>query len=104
MNRQRYQDNKKYYVDKAQRQKDKSRELIRTYKSKACADCENTYPYYVMDFDHVGEKSFTISESWHTKGINTLRKELDKCDVVCANCHRERTHQRLRADSLTDKT
>lgn len=50
-----------------------------------------------MDFDHrpgegkvanVGTMRLKVSEA-------TIRKEIAKCDLVCANCHRERTHQRL---------
>jgi hypothetical protein len=48
-----------------------------------------------MDFDHLGleEKLNEVSKltSW---GIEKVKQEINKCEVVCANCHRERTHQR----------
>jgi len=52
-----------------------------------------------MDHDHRdGEiKLFNISDLISRKlrvSTETLKKELAKCDVVCANCHRERTYQR----------
>jgi hypothetical protein len=73
----------------------KTRDLIRQVKSAPCMDCGETYPWYVMDFDHVrGEKSFNIGAA-HSRGIRRIRLEIDKCDVVCANCHRLRTHARL---------
>lgn len=57
-------------------------------------DCNIKYPYYVMDFDHVrGKKSFTLG-SLNGQGLQTVIKEIKKCDVVCANCHRIRTHKR----------
>lgn len=66
--------------------------FIDSVKSKPCTDCEKTYPPYVMDFDHVrGEKSFNISRG-KCISKNKLLEEIAKCDVVCANCHRERTH------------
>lgn len=48
-----------------------------------------------MDFDHVrGLKEGEISQLVYTAGEERLRSELDKCDVVCANCHRIRTSTR----------
>jgi hypothetical protein len=67
-------------------------------KDKPCADCGRRYPYYVMDFDHrdPSTKLFEIGTCVR-RGAAVLAAEVAKCDVVCANCHRERTHQqRLR--------
>jgi hypothetical protein len=59
-----------------------------------CLDCGNKYPPFMMDFDHrdPSEKSFTIAAST-VLGIDRLREEAKKCDLVCANCHRMRTHK-----------
>ncbi|MDQ3918195.1 MAG: hypothetical protein M3348_06925 [Acidobacteriota bacterium] len=72
--------------------------MIRSAKSRPCADCGIQYPYYVMDFDHRdgATKSFMLSEVARATAKSLLR-EIDKCDVVCANCHRERTHRRQAA-------
>jgi hypothetical protein len=48
-----------------------------------------------MDFDHVGEKTGEVSSFVYTSSTERLLDEASKCDVVCANCHRERTYQRL---------
>jgi hypothetical protein len=48
-----------------------------------------------MDFDHVGPKTANISSLVFTVSTERLIKELDECQVVCSNCHRERTHRRL---------
>lgn len=89
-----YADNKDYYVKKARKNNDKVRELVRLAKQVPCADCGNSYPYYVMDFDHLGDKSFNISECMAKYGWTKIKAEIDKCDVVCSNCHRVRTHER----------
>ena len=69
--------------------------LIRELKSRPCADCGTSYPPYVMDFDHVrGEKLGLISEIARTSGTDQLEAEIEKCEVVCANCHRERSFRR----------
>ena len=60
-------------------------------KDKPCHDCGVKYHPYVMDFDHISDnKSFSISEKrW--LNISEMMKEIEKCDLVCANCHRIRT-------------
>lgn len=72
------------------------RELIKRLKAKPCADCGVQYPHYVMDFDHRDPaiKLFTIGPK-KTCQIDRLLAEIAKCDLVCANCHRERTQRRI---------
>ena len=68
-------------------------EVVGNAKNKPCMDCDILYPYYVMQFDHVrGKKSFTIGSHFANYSLSSLQQEIDKCDVVCANCHMERTH------------
>lgn len=67
----------------------------RGLKEKPCADCGVQYPYYVMQFDHLDghEKSYDLSDkgrSW-----SSISREAAKCEVVCANCHAERSFRRL---------
>lgn len=77
-------------------------ERLLPFKQQPCADCGKIYPPYVMDFDHVrGEKKFDISLSERT-AWETVLAEIAKCDVVCANCHRERTWERAHCD-MADK-
>lgn len=45
-----------------------------------------------MEYDHIGEKNFTIGETVCSE--DALRKEIALCEVVCANCHRRRTYVR----------
>lgn len=90
-----YQRNKRQYLDKNLRSFQKRREFVRQIKSQPCADCEINYPYYVMDFPHRENETEEFGLNAATqKAINALKHEIAKCDVVCANCHRERPHQR----------
>lgn len=69
--------------------------LINYFKNKPCADCNMFYPSYVMQFDHRNpmDKVFTIANEMG-RSRKRLIEEIKKCDVVCANCHMERTHKR----------
>ncbi|HEV3468287.1 MAG TPA: hypothetical protein VG148_03125 [Pyrinomonadaceae bacterium] len=95
MTRSHYERNKRAYLDRNARTYLRHRKLIRDAKSRPCADCGVQYPYYVMDFDHrAGEvKSFEMN-SVSRKTVREILREIEKCDVVCSNCHRERTHRR----------
>jgi hypothetical protein len=77
-----------------QKRKAERHRIVHEAKNRPCADCGNRYPHYVMDFDHLGDKKFTIAGK--QTSLDQLREEIAKCEVVCANCHRERTWQRVR--------
>jgi hypothetical protein len=73
-------------------------EFVWTLKARPCVDCGKSYPPYVMDFDHVpgrGAKLFNLSQvSKAGYSRERLTLEAAKCDVVCSNCHRERSWRR----------
>jgi hypothetical protein len=70
------------------------KEYVRGLRERPCTDCGVEYEWFVMEFDHArGNKKFNISRT-HRMGRFQLEEELKKCDVVCANCHRRRTHLR----------
>jgi hypothetical protein len=74
-------------------------EIVQAAKDVPCADCGIRYPSYVMDFDHVrGRKLGNISLMKTYAGSAKLIAEIAKCDVVCANCHRVRSHRRARSN------
>lgn len=101
--REHYYTNPQRYIEANRRRVASNRELITAAKSNPCTDCGKTYPPYVMDFDHVrGKKKFRLAQ--HMKvGLPGLLAEIAKCDLVCANCHRERTYQRTQADQRAHK-
>ena len=71
-------------------------QYIRDLKEKSpCMDCGIKYPYYVMDFDHVrGKKHKNVMELIPTLSKKKINEEIAKCEIVCSNCHRIRTHMR----------
>ena len=89
-----YQAHKDEYTARTKINREKCRRAIQKLKEKPCADCNNKFPYYVMDFDHTGEKKETVSKLVRIGAIRRAIEEIKKCEVVCANCHRIRTHKR----------
>ena len=71
-------------------------QYLRDLKTKTpCIDCGINYPYYVMDFDHVrGTKHANVMELIPTLSKKKIDEEIAKCEIVCSNCHRIRTHMR----------
>jgi hypothetical protein len=95
--RRHYDKKKQYNKDKAREKQQLLAQMIRDAKNKPCMDCGLSYPYYVMDFDHRDDeiKLYNVAEMARRGSIQKLEEEIAKCDVVCSNCHRERTFRRL---------
>jgi len=75
---------------------ERNRRYVQSLKDVPCHDCGVKYPYYVMQFDHIperGEKKFNLSSTGGTSR-KRVEEEIAKCEIVCANCHTERTHSR----------
>lgn len=68
----------------------------RAYKeSRPCLDCGRSFPYYVMQFDHTSDdKLFQVSSVLKHHHWSAMWAEIEKCDLVCACCHRLRTESR----------
>lgn len=59
------------------------------YKGGKCMQCGiqlNENNWIIFDFHHVGAKDFNMAP--FTRNMVDLKKEADKCILVCANCHR----------------
>lgn len=72
-------------------------QLIELLKSAPCTDCGGRFPSECMDFDHIdaSQKVASISDLvFQAKPIEVILAEIDKCELVCSNCHRVRTTKR----------
>jgi hypothetical protein len=67
--------------------------LIEYFAEHPCVDCGESDPV-VLEFDHLEDKAFNISEGLRDRSWQSILDEIKKCDVVCANCHRRRTARR----------
>lgn len=71
-------------------------------KGGPCTDCGERFPACCMDFDHrpglkskkgAGPSNVGTMVAHHYS-IEKIKEEIEKCDLVCANCHRIRTRDR----------
>jgi formate-dependent nitrite reductase cytochrome c552 subunit len=94
--REHYRANSTPYKERRTARKADMREWLDKLKDVACLDCGKSYPPYVMDFDHrdPSQKEGNIGWFLNNGSWAKLKAEVAKCDVVCSNCHRERTHGR----------
>ncbi len=80
----------------AKARRSRVRALLNALKSVPCADCGNTFPPYVMDFDHLRDKKSKKSAvglmAMQEHSMKVILEEIAKCEVVCSNCHRIRTY------------
>lgn len=85
-------------ISKTMRQRYMSdQEALQAYKERmGCLDCGKDYPHFVLEFDHRPEfKKFgVVSRILKKYGADKAWEEVAKCDVVCSNCHKLRTHSR----------
>lgn len=98
--RSHYTRNKKYYRDRNKRRRADNLVFIQAAKKQPCTDCGIQYAPHIMDFDHLSDKDFSIASVYYNKSIKLLEKEIAKCEVVCANCHRDRTYKRRKGLSI----
>lgn len=68
------------------------------YKGGKCERCGYKRCIEALEFHHTDPalKDFSISGKGYTRSWDTVQKELDKCEMLCANCHRE-AHAELAA-------
>lgn len=95
--RETYRKHRKKHEETSKRGRAARLEKIRAYVREyllahPCVDCDETNPV-VLEFDHVrGKKDVAVSVMiGKVFGLERIKKEIAKCDVRCANCHRKRT-------------
>lgn len=93
-----YRKNKARYIERARIRsqaefKRRMEWLADYFRSHPCVDCGEA-DIFVLEFDHLRDKSFNIGNRLRDLNINAILDEIAKCEVVCGNCHRRRTARR----------
>jgi len=89
--KRKYKDRAAYIVEAVRKRRKKVREMSIKYKGGSCVACGYSKCLEALDFHHIDEvkKSFGISAKGYTRSWKSIQSELDKCILICANCHRE---------------
>lgn len=74
-----------------QKRRERIKELLVEYKGGKCEICGYDKCISALDFHHLNpdEKDFGIGEKGYTRSVEKNKEEVNKCILVCANCHRE---------------
>ena len=82
---------KKIYEAKVKRIEENKRFIFDFLSTRPCVDCGESDPR-VLEFDHQRDKTMNVS-CLLRGGYSRLKieKEIEKCEVRCANCHRRKT-------------
>jgi hypothetical protein len=90
-----YKENPGRIRDGKKRSVERAKKMVEDFLRKSkCVVCGND-DWVVLEFDHLGDKLYDVSTMVQDGlGLETIMREIEKCEVVCANCHRRRTYQR----------
>jgi len=83
--------NKKQKTKYRRETRQKRKGILIKYKGGKCEDCGVKYNGKngcIFDFHHTKKKEFGISGNVMEKSLIKLKKEADKCLLLCSNCHR----------------
>jgi hypothetical protein len=77
---------------------ERNRLIVDTFKVEHGCSCGEDR-LQCLDLHHRDPslKLFSISQMLDKVGVEKLQTELEKCDVLCANCHRDLHHQERQA-------
>jgi len=90
--------------DAVQRRRDKLKIMAIEYMGGKCCKCGYDKCVAALEFHHMDEsqKEFGIAYKGYTRSWEKVRVELDKCMLVCSNCHRE-IHYKLDQERKVNK-
>jgi hypothetical protein len=89
--RRRYTDRREYLIQAVQKRRKELRLKAVAYKGGMCQICGYDRCIEALEFHHLdsSRKDFGISSKGYTRSWSKVQEELEKCLLLCANCHRE---------------
>lgn len=87
----RYKDRREYLIKAVYARRKKVRKMAVVHKGGKCEKCGYDRCIEALEFHHVvpTQKDFNISSKGYNRSWERVKVELDKCIMLCANCHRE---------------
>ncbi len=89
--KRKYKDRAEYLKNAVAKRRKKMRFMAVEYKGGKCQLCGYNKCVQALEFHHFDsiEKDFGVSADGITRSWNRVKAELEKCILLCANCHRE---------------
>lgn len=86
-----YADRREYIKQAVSKRRKKIKSMLVEYKGGKCINCGYNKCIAALDLHHKDDskKSFGLSLHGLTRSWKRVKKEADKCVLICANCHRE---------------
>ncbi len=86
-----YADRREYMREAVKKRRKRLRQMARAYLGDKCMICGYDRCPGALDFHHRDpkQKEFGLSDRGLTRSWEKTKKEIDKCVLICANCHRE---------------
>jgi hypothetical protein len=77
--------------------RDRHKKQLVEYFGNMCHDCKKSFSFCCYDFHHIDSstKLFEIASRLDGK-IETIMEEVNKCIMICSNCHRIRHYKENR--------
>ncbi len=89
--RRTYADRREELIRAVAKRRRKIKSLAIESKGGKCQICGYSRYQGALDLHHINplKKTFSLGDKGYTRSWDMIRAELDKCILVCANCHRE---------------
>ena len=105
VDRRGYADRRQYLIAAVHKRRRKIRAMAIEYKGGKCEMCGYNKCSDALEFHHVDSKGkdFSISRKGYTRSWRKVKAEIDKCILICANCHRE-IHAQIQSAASSGNT
>jgi len=95
-----YQTNKERFRKHNQKNRNRASEYIQeAKKGKSCCKCGYDKHHAALEFHHIdpSTKVLEVAAMVRTYGLEKIKEEIDKCILICSNCHRILHHEERQA-------
>ncbi len=97
LQRKHYQNNKEKYADAQRKKRRENKKIVSDFKRGKSCVCGESHPC-CLDFHHRDSKlkERVISKAMWEWGAERLKNEIEKCELICSNCHRKHHYEEMK--------